>query len=493
MGVIHPTESTLTIQPLTSDNGYTTIKMFEADLINETKIILHLIKPREIQNIIIDLENNVDSLKKEYRNIINNEIQIVKSKLKSITPSQTRTKRGLLNVIGSAQKWLFGLMDDEDRQHILEHLEVTKANNHNIIAATNQQITINEHFNRSITMLKDSIKEDRLKIENSINKIQSSYNEIFNNLQFHSLIMKLKILEEKIDQIQDNIASAKYNLFHPSILTAEEIEINNIDFYKLKLIRMGVLIFAEDTIVFAIKIPDSYIHTTIKLIIPLPNENNLEIAQDRELVTEINGIHYTFEQEKLLKDLKISKNCIFYKNCYWVQNNKTLIETLTDDTILIINAKNTSIYHNCENNNNVKLNKNHVITYNNCTLNINNNIYSNKKTEFYDKIIDLPLTKHDFPRKLTFDEIVLEHIENIKEIKEIKFENEIMLYGGPTILTIIIITVIITIMCIKRKETIIINKRIRENPPSKVGGVTYVIPPVDEDIPTIVNKYLNNK
>lgn len=53
-------------------------------------------------------------------------------------------------------------------------------------------------------------------------------------------IQKLKNIEYKINVIQENKASAKNNIFMPGILSTDKINKFNNDFYKLKLIRMGV-------------------------------------------------------------------------------------------------------------------------------------------------------------------------------------------------------------------------------------------------------------
>ncbi|XP_073841435.1 uncharacterized protein [Musca autumnalis] len=76
-----------------------------------------------------------------------------------------------------------------------------------------------------------------------------SYAKIRNELLFNEQLIKLKFLENKVEQIIENIYSAKHNIFHPSILTSEEIDKFNIDFYKLSLIKMGNcnLIFNNNT------------------------------------------------------------------------------------------------------------------------------------------------------------------------------------------------------------------------------------------------------
>lgn len=45
---------------------------------------------------------------------------------------------------------MIGVMDDEDRQWIDQHLENIDSNNHKLIINTNRQVRINENFNTSI-------------------------------------------------------------------------------------------------------------------------------------------------------------------------------------------------------------------------------------------------------------------------------------------------------------------------------------------------------
>lgn len=77
-------------------------------------------------------------------------------------------KRGLINTAGTVYKWLFGLMDEEDRTDISEHLSIIDTNNLNLIKNMNQQIYINSHFNHTIHILADTIMHDRLIINDTM-------------------------------------------------------------------------------------------------------------------------------------------------------------------------------------------------------------------------------------------------------------------------------------------------------------------------------------
>lgn len=134
-------------------------------------------------------------------------------------------------------------------------------NNLQTINTINKQVEINTNFNESITVLKNTILDDRNKILNFINNIQTHNNDKNTRLTYHDQLLKLQYLENKVDEILNNIASAKYNTLHPSILTAEEINKYQIDFLKIKLSRVGVMIY-NDSIILAIKLPINTIQIT---------------------------------------------------------------------------------------------------------------------------------------------------------------------------------------------------------------------------------------
>lgn len=143
----------------------------------------------------------------------------------------------------------------------------------------------------------------------AFDELSKQNNEIIRKSLYLDQMIKLRYLENKINQIQDNIASAKHNIVHPSILTAEEIEAYNIDFYKLKLIKLGIMKYKDELLVIAIKIPQNYIRTDLKLITPLPNKDFIEIEENNEYIVEIENKILTYQEDTMLKDLKTSKMC----------------------------------------------------------------------------------------------------------------------------------------------------------------------------------------
>lgn len=469
----------LQVHPIQENNGYVKIKIRQVQIANDTDTILHMIDPIEMKQILEKLESNIEHLKFEDRQALYTEIRIIKSKLRTIQ-KPNRQRRGLINVVGSAQKWLFGTMDDTDRQEILAHLQITDENNHNIIKNFNKQIKINDHYNKTLSDLKILIENDRTKILQSINSTNQNVQELNYKILFLDQETKLRYFENKVNQILDNIMATKNNIIHPSMLTLEELDFYNIDFYKLKLLKAGVMEYKDQFLVFAIKIPKSYITTELQMIKAMPNSQMLEINESEELIVEIKGKQYEYKEEALLKDLKISKNCIFQEKCILTYNNVTSIESIDDETILLKNMYNEPLWQNCDKRL-INLTGNYLINFNNCTLGIKEKKFYNKKITIYDryyypsKTIQIATVK-----SINFDEIILENINNLNELKELKYHKNVMYGTNISILIVFLISLLIVISFLcwkKKKEKIrIVNNVKPETSDSKRGGVTYISP-----------------
>ena len=96
---------------------------------------------------------------------------------------------------------MFGVMDDDDRQDIVDHLKIIEENGHNAIVNLNKQIVINEHFNRSLNLLKDTRESDRKQIIETISKINKEENIIERKFLYNDQMSKLKFIENKVQEM----------------------------------------------------------------------------------------------------------------------------------------------------------------------------------------------------------------------------------------------------------------------------------------------------
>ncbi|CAD7081760.1 unnamed protein product [Hermetia illucens] len=228
-------------------------------------------------------------------------------------------------------------------------------------------------------------------------------------------------------------------------------------------------------IVIAIKIPKNYITTDVKLITPLPNEENLEINSEDELIVEVRNDTFVYQPQLMLNELKLSKNCVLDKSCKLIFNNVTKVQIIDDESIIVKNAREMKLEQNCDNRN-ITLNKNNLLNFYNCEIKILRQTFYNNKQMIKEKyFFPQNQVNYSFEKMITFEEIVSGTIGNLKEIKELKFHKELSRYMYGSFLVILMIIIIIVLVFITRcrvKKAYVIQK-IQENFHSKRGGVTY--------------------
>lgn len=389
-------------------------------------------------------------------------------------PMNNRKKRGLINIVGTAQKWLFGTMDDEDRQMITQHVDEIRQNNRNAINVINKQVKINDYFNNTFQILKETIINDRETILKQVSSIQKIERRLILKQIYFDQLFKLKYINARVEHIQENIVSARNNILHPSILTNEEIETYKIDFFKLKQIKLGVTKYDDNTLIFAIKIPKNYVTLPLKVLTPIPNKEFMEVDADSEFTVEYKNRIYKFEQNKVLNELIESKHCIIRQNCKPRMNKQTEIIPFDDETILVKNFE-SNVNHTCDDRQ-LKISGNYLITFTNCTLYLMEHKFSNvkqiqKQRFYYPSYVE----NYKANKTLNFEKIVFDHIDNIKEIKEVEFKKNLSYQINIAFVVIILIMfAILSFLCIQQKRIQLkFTNRIQENSNHEEGEVTY--------------------
>lgn len=474
----------ITTKRLTEQSGFIDIFIKNQEIVKESDIILHIINLQEIEHILDQMTENVILMRTNNKEILQLELLDARNKLTTLKPKQIRIRRGLINGIGSMSKWLFGTMDDEDRQNIQKHL----FNINEIINNNDQQIVINNYFNETINHFKIIVENDRKIIETKINSIDKIL-DIENNKHIYlEQLSNIQLIKNKIEHLQDNVISAKYGMIHPSILTFNEIEKYKIDYNKLKYIQIGTTFLSDSHLVFGIKIPKTFEIVKLRSIVPIPNNESNEIDYNIEKIFEFDNKIYKFEEHKHLKDLKISTHCIIKNNCQLIKHNEFEIIELDIDTIIIKNSINININQTC-NSEKIILNGNYLINYNNCSVKIKDYLLSNvvetiEQKQIFNNIDSI----RNFTNKITFEQIKEEHKVNVRNIKELNFHKRIT-YSCNILIIIVILTLLIIIITKHKHIKIKLNNRIQENSNLKRGEVTYKnTDPIDEFISSIIHK-----
>ena len=108
----------------------------------------------------------------------------------------------------------------------MEHISTIAENNRYIITTINNQIIINDSFNKLLINLKNSIEENRNNIKSTFEQVKKNNNKIVKRCLYLYLdqFAKLNLLKNKIEKFQDNVTSAKNNFIYPSTFTKTDIE-----------------------------------------------------------------------------------------------------------------------------------------------------------------------------------------------------------------------------------------------------------------------------
>ena len=199
-------------------------------------------------------------------------------KIKILT--RNRSKRGLINVIGKAHKWLFGTMDNDDRELIDQNLEIIKKNDHNLIETVNKQISINRDLSDNILKLKKTLDDDRRKFADLSKGLNNVEKQLINKLEEIEVRLRTKLIEDQIDIILDQISMMKLGLVHPGLLTYEKLQSENLDIDRLQNLKTGIIRVEDEMLVLAIKIPKTFDLVDLKIDIPIPNMQHLELDSE---------------------------------------------------------------------------------------------------------------------------------------------------------------------------------------------------------------------
>lgn len=477
--MIGVSQAHLVINKIVTNNGFIEINRGKVEIVKHYDIIIHDINIQEIETIINQLRTNIISLNldADKTSILELEIRRIKTKLHTIVPH--RQRRGLINFVGTIHKWLYGTMDNEDRDNIEKHLDIIDANNHNIIQNLNQQVKINNNFNESFERLKDILEKDRTKILDSYNSISSQYKNLASHTFYIDYLLKIKILHDNLEHIQDNVASSRTGIIHSNLLTPQEIEEYDININKLMNIKIGTLYSKTNHLTFVILVPRETIQVDKIMIFPMTNDNLEELLFEPEEIIKYNNKTYNFVSNKELSKLKLSNNCIIKNNCMKIWNNATDILEIETGIVLVKNSRNLSLANNCKQKT-VTLDGNYLIHFRNCTIELDNHILYNNEKEFKQTFVipQLEVNIKELEKKLTFDELIFKQVQNTKEIIELRYHKTTNVVMNCIVTIIIIVVLIIVIISAKRKQLKVKLKftRTQESPQSKDGGVTSEFP-----------------
>lgn len=195
-----------------------------------------------------------------------------------------RSKRGLIDGVSYAFKWLFGIPDADDAKYYADAISTVEKQNHDVQMLMKQQIHIISEaisdYNKSAIDLK--LNQERLNANIlKFNRFEKETVFVINSMTYFETVTDhlnflthlITELNEEYDVITSAILFSKQNIIHPSVITPKhlreellKIKINtNFEFpisldnyensYKYFTICTLSVIYFNKILVYAIKIP----------------------------------------------------------------------------------------------------------------------------------------------------------------------------------------------------------------------------------------------
>ena len=276
---------------------------------------------------------------------------------------QYRSKRGLINAIGSISKFLFGTMDANDAEHYDDTITKIELDDKNLQMAMKDQIQIItatiSTFNDSISKFKDNEEILNINID-KFNKFMRKQNEVNYHLEikeeitehFQLLTYMINEMTIEFDEIIDIILFARKNIIHPSLITPRELLnelrkakqfLSNDKVFPLELSETNINIlmnifknrlgYRNQKVIFEISLPivndkEYFAYKLIPLPIPYPNQLTYAYIQPnfQYLLVSYNKLQYVQLNSLDECTIVLKDNYLCPVNAIYYANNKPICE-----------------------------------------------------------------------------------------------------------------------------------------------------------------------
>lgn len=498
----------LVIHDLTNHHGH------HAHPLGIGKIISHY---HQFYNFI-----NISNIEREYRKLLVNHVVveynngIINESLSSLSnillinclriedhlnklKVHNRTKRGLVNAVGSIIKFITGNPDATDAKMYEENIKLLFKNQDSIIKQVNKFVSFANHISDRYRQNIDIITQNIEKTNKEFSKLN---NIIDLNIRLQYLIHVSNILLTILDDINDIITLSRNGIVSTRIANSSEIE-RIIDHLKLIYKPDELLPFSkfhlfqilsnskikiavtEDTIICILLVPILNPNTyRLTHIYPIPNiESKVLLPPARYFLFD--GIHHFWTNNECIayENLYICEslienhcNAVLPVNCTFAtaKNNYKLYEQLEDSTILVDFKENTTIIEQCSDIRYFVVQfSNIVFSTNNCKIVIDNVIYS---TNTVNSSLTLPFVTN-FTHTVTKEVNILnKHLLDIDQLEKdsllidhkVPYTHNVFNFT-TCILLVTIISILVYVLYKKNFRKVIIRTRRKQSTEKEEG------------------------
>ncbi|XP_050307704.1 uncharacterized protein LOC126744374 [Anthonomus grandis grandis] len=421
---------------------------------------------KSLENHYFQLQSSIKNTSTNYNHFLNsfNLIASLKNKINiqitQINPfySFSRTKRGLINGLGSIVKSLTGNLDQNDAERYDNAINTITNNENKVKTLLKEQITIIEKSSINFINISKNLTYNQQILEKHIRQIDTIIKQIQNNNTisygyFTSQIILSQVINafQNIYDILENVGIAitfsKLNIFHPSIVNPNDLlnEIMSITphltYNKLPFTATleNLLLFEkiieiksyikENKITFIIQVPiveikNYVLYRLYPLPVPFKNTFQIIISPNKYLLlNEVSYIAFDTKCQEITPQHFICKesspmtigtdppcevNLLSYAkktiNCQIVETkiNNLKIQKLEEEKWMLITPNETIANQQCgTNKENIPLKGTYVLEFPpNCTIQIEGHLLRNYHLKQQTKFQNIQLPKLIFEANL---------------------------------------------------------------------------------------------
>lgn len=366
-----------------------------------------------------------------------------------------RSKRGLLNVVGKVDKWLFGTLDSDDEFRYNNYFNTLSKNqetlNKNFYKEHSILSTVTQEYSKNL----EKINSNQKVILEKINLLEENQldlsNALYMSLILDNIMLQLNTLNSIINNIETAISFAHVNKMHNSILNPNQLltlieDIKTkygpdripefkelINFYNYLSVQT---IIKSNSILFSIHTPIVFPnHYILYKLYPIPIANKTILLSNPYILLTKEDYWTTEGECPQLEDLFICKQtalskeerCLFEllttsnNMCPLINVNykKSTIQRLNSNEILVIPVNYTIARDKCQQGL-YKISEPSIVTLSTCPIEIDNKTYESESITQLQYVLELPkfsnVQSSNDISKLTLEEINLDELKTAQKI-----------------------------------------------------------------------------
>lgn len=417
--------SHLEIRDLNNNPGILAIKVGKVSMKEGTHTLIHEINLYPFRTILNQYEEIIYKLQKNTN--ITSIVTIIKRKheqadfiLHNLIPKR-KTKKSL-DFLGTAIKVITGNLDNNDLITLNNQLQNLKNSDNLLINENNEQIKINEQFQKRINDLTEQAHKQSIQTENFIKQTRAMIDRSLNwehMFQLQSIIFNLDFIIHQLDTIFESIQLSKIGIISKALLVPSEL-----DFATNLLESQGIKIESYDqtyqylepiafhngsSIILLVRIPKlregEFTQLRIETI-PVHNKT-ISLNTTKAIVSQnesylANSACKRIERNWICDVTKLfnitSNQCLHQllrgspSHCDFIDHpTKVEIKIIDGIGILIENAIEPVLLENTCGYGAGNLSGTFLISFKNCSITLNGTFYDDQTYKFQDKITILPL------------------------------------------------------------------------------------------------------